>query len=138
MMINLLEETRDALKKHGIEWEDVVWVGGNDFEIPFRDFIKLAYQTDYDNGFGRQYVASDLTIITSLGRFVRKEYDGSEGWEFIKSQMPYHKYFDVNSLVSEKGWQTLAEIYKETHTNGQLFCLGICRNLFSTCRNSIK
>lgn len=118
MMINLLEETRDALKKYGIEWEDVVWIGGNDFEIPFRDFIRLAYQTDYDNDFGRQYVASDLTIITSLGRFVRKEYDGSEGWEFIKSQMPYHKYYDVSSLVSEEGWQTLAEIYKETHTNG--------------------
>ena len=115
--MNLFEETCDAFKQHGVEWDDVIWVGGNDFEIPFRDFIRLAKETDYDEGYGRQWIASDLTIITSHGRFVREEYDGLEWWKFILSTVPYHKYFDVGSLKSTHGWQTLGEIYKEERDN---------------------
>lgn len=115
--MNLFEETCEVFKNNGVEWEDVVWIGGNDFEISLRDFIRLAKETDYDEGYGRQCVASDLTIITTLGRFIRAEYDGSEWWKFIRNKMPYRKYYDVTSLVSKEGWQTLAEIYEEEHKN---------------------
>ena len=115
--MNLFEETCEAFKQHEIEWEEVVWIGGNDFEIPLRDFIRLAKETDYDEGYGRQWIASDLTIITLNGRFIREEYDGLEWWKFIPSIVPYHKYSDVTSLKSETGWQTLAEIYKEERKN---------------------
>ena len=113
--INLFEETCEDFKAHGVEWEDVVWIGGNDFEIPLRDFIKLAKETNYDDDYGKQFVASDLTIITTLGRFVRAEYDGLEWWKFIENKVPYRKYYDVTSLVSKEGWQTLAQIYEEGH-----------------------
>ena len=115
--MNLFEETRDAFKQHGIEWDDIIWVGGNDFEIPLRDFVRLAKETDYDEGYGAQYIASDLTIITSHGRLVREEYDGLEWWKFIPSTVPYHKYYDITSLKSAHGWQTLGEIYKEEQEN---------------------
>lgn len=115
--MNLFEETCDAFEQYDIEWEEVIWIGGNDFEIPLRDFIRLAKETDYDEGYGRQWIASDLTIITLNGRFVREEYDGSEWWQFIPSVVPYHKYSNVTSLKSRTGWQTLAEIYKEEHKN---------------------
>lgn len=115
--MNLFEETCDAFKHHGVEWDDVIWIGGDDFEMPLRDFVRLAKETDYDEGYGRQWIASDLTIITSVGRFVREEYDGLEWWKFIPSTVPYRKYYDVTSLKSETGWQTLAEIYKEEYKN---------------------
>ena len=80
-----------------------------------RDFVKLAKDTNYDNDYGKQFVASDLTIITTIGRFVRAEYDGLEWWKFIENKVPYRKYYDVTSLVSKEGWQTLAQIYEEGH-----------------------
>jgi hypothetical protein len=113
--INLFQETCDAFDINGVKWEDVIWIGGNDFEIPLRDFIRLAKETNYDNDYGKQRIASDLTIITTSGRFVRGEYDGLEWWNFIKNKLPYRKYYDVTSLVSNTGWETLSEIYEETH-----------------------
>ena len=115
--MNLFEETREAFKQHGVEWDDVIWIGGDDFEMPLRDFVRLAKETDYDEGYGRQWIASDLTIITTAGRFVRAEYDGLEWWKFIENKVPYRKYYDVTSLISEEGWQTLAQIYEEGHVD---------------------
>lgn len=112
---NLFEETCKDFKAHGVTWEDIIWVGGNDFEIPLRDFTRLAKETNYYNGYGKQEIASDLMIITKNGRFIRQEYDGLEWWKFIENTLPYNKYYDVTSLKTDNGWETLAEIYKEGH-----------------------
>lgn len=115
--MNLFEETCGDFKNHGVEWEDVIWIGGDDFEISLPDFVRLAKATDYDNDYGKQEIASDLTIITRDGRFVREEYDGLEWWKYIPNKLPYRIYYDVTSLKSTRGWETLAEIYEEEHSD---------------------
>ena len=111
--MNLYEETTKDLENHGQTWEDVLWVGGNDFEIPLKDFIRLAKEIDYDNGYGAQFVAADLMIITTDGRFVREEYDGLEWWKFIPAVVASVYRSNINSLVSKHGWETLKEINEE-------------------------
>ena len=81
-MINLLKETIMFLAKIGKTLEDVLWIGGNDFTISKDDFIHLA-NVEYDNGYGINYVPRDLKLVGSDWWIQRREYDGSEGWEYM-------------------------------------------------------
>lgn len=79
--MNLLEETNFVLKKHKKTFDNVIWVGTKDFEIPFVQFEQLANR-DYDNGWGAQRVAEDLLVVGDTFWLERNEYDGSEWWEY--------------------------------------------------------
>lgn len=82
-MINLLDETRVALRYESLMPEDVNWIGSSNgkYAITWEDFEKIA-DFKYDNGYGGQEIASDLVIVGHDWWFSRHEYDGSEGWEF--------------------------------------------------------
>ena len=49
-MINFWEETIDALKDNGKTFDDVEWIGGDDFEISKENFKRISNFT-YDDTF---------------------------------------------------------------------------------------
>lgn len=60
--MNLWNETIEKLKNKGKSWKDVERVGSPDGYISKELFEKLAKKTDYDDDYGGQEVATDLTI----------------------------------------------------------------------------
>lgn len=113
-MKNLLKETEVVLKKHGKTWDDVQWVGGDDFAIPVNNFIEVARKTDYDNWYGSPRVAIDLHIVGDGWYMERQEYDGAEYWEFRQPPVMPAAARTVNKLaVKTGGRDTLEEV--QTH-----------------------
>lgn len=83
-MINLWKETIEVLEQHGKSFKDVKSVYGKDFQITLENFENLAKVTNYDVGYGGQEVAEDLTLSGCNFIMKRREYDGSEWWEYIE------------------------------------------------------
>lgn len=98
------EETIDALKDAGKTFDDVEWIGGDDFEISKENFKRISNFT-YDDGYGGQEVAEDIKLVGKDFIMKRWEYDGSEGWEFISTK-PTGIIKEINSLAESE-----AEIY---------------------------
>ncbi len=89
--MNLLQETLDVLNKHSLDpTVDVSWVGALDGSLvcSWNDFVTMAKDLEYDNGFGGQEILPSLVIVGKAGWWLeRGEYDGSEWWEFNKTPM---------------------------------------------------
>ena len=51
-------------------------------EIDINDFIEIAKETDYDNGYGGNEIPMSLKIVGEDWWLERHEYDGSEWFEF--------------------------------------------------------
>lgn len=100
-IVNLWEETIIALSINGHSWEDVIYVCGDDFSISKQNFESVAKETDYDNGYGLQQIASDLMLIGDNWWYVRKEYDGKEWWEHITKPTPNSKLAIIGSLSND-------------------------------------
>lgn len=91
--INLLEETIQCLEKHNKSEKDVTYVLGKredetdywtelKFMTSWELFKEIANNTDYDNGFGGNYISMGLKIVGKTFWLERGEYDGSEWWEY--------------------------------------------------------
>ena len=94
------EETIDVLKDNGKTFDDVEWIGGDDFEISKENFERISNFT-YDDGYGSQEVANDLKLVGKDFIMIRWEYDGSEGWEYIKIK-PTGIVREIDFLSAEK------------------------------------
>lgn len=79
-MRNFREETLRVLHKHGLEWDDVLWAGTENYTVPL-DALYKAMDINYDQGYGSQEIALDLIIVGANWWLERHEYDGSEWWE---------------------------------------------------------
>jgi hypothetical protein len=117
--MNLLQETIEDLALNDKSFDDVIFIGGNTFQISVDNFKAVA-DTEYDDGYGGQEVADDLTIIGDDFYMTRDEYDGSEQWEFhilpIKLGYPLRVIdaLTVNQNPNSRcGWCTLEELNKE-------------------------
>ncbi|KAK3680656.1 hypothetical protein B0T22DRAFT_446005 [Podospora appendiculata] len=77
----LKEMTLLALSLHDKTWDDVVWVGGQEFEISKEEFLDLA-NVRYNYQYGATEVAGDLVVVGKDFWLERAEYDGLEWWEF--------------------------------------------------------
>ena len=87
-MANLLHETNFILREHGKSWKDVKFVFNSNGQIPKGRFNDIANQ-DYDDVYGITEVRQDLIIIGDDWWLERREYDGSEWWEFVtKPEIP--------------------------------------------------
>lgn len=84
--MNLWEETLDNLKDNGFSWEDVNFISCDGFRITNDNFKDVAIKTDYDDGYGKQEIASDLKLYGNDFVMIRLEYDGSEWWECITTK----------------------------------------------------
>ena len=81
--VNLLKETRQALKESSKKKSDILAIvileGGGKAKTV--DWAQLDY--NYDSGFGSAEVDEGLVIYFKDGSsLTRWEYDGSEGWEY--------------------------------------------------------
>jgi hypothetical protein len=86
---NLLEETMEALKRHGKTSDDVRWVGIDGGQMAWPFFVELAKDCEYYSSYGRQEINDSLKIVGDDWWMERGEYDGSEWWEFrAKPEMP--------------------------------------------------
>ena len=113
-MVNLLQETLYMLKEHNKNFDDVIAIFGDDFQITKENFIKVA-DKEYDNDYGAPKVATDLKILGNNFIMKRLEYDGSEWWEYItfNNELP-EKFVEVKSVITnETGWDTLEEISEQ-------------------------
>ena len=110
-MINLYEETAQALEKHHIKWSDIKYIGSKDIKIPIGIFIKLAKQTFYEDDFGIQFIPKDLVMVAKKGIFIREEYDGSEWWDYIPFNYHGKIVTDLHTLANSDGWKTLKGTY---------------------------
>ena len=105
--INLLEETERALACHNKTWDDISWIGGNDFYISVEQFKEAAKDTNYDCGYGSEEVAIDLVICFYNGSWLsRAEYDGSEWWRYnAYPQKPRTKFEGSVKLADPHGYE---------------------------------
>ena len=81
--MNFKTETLEALKESGKSTSDIVWIGSyqGDRIVDIDEFFRDA-DFRYDAGYGAQEIAGDLVIVGDNWWLERKEYDGSEWWEF--------------------------------------------------------
>lgn len=98
---NLKEETLRVLADYGLTESDVLWVGGHDFYIEPETFWTLAADANYNFGFGRQMIASDLTIVCNGGYLVRESYAGVEWWRFKETPKKPPYEYDISRLMCE-------------------------------------
>lgn len=107
----LLQETIDNLSEHGKAPADVRWVGSKDgkLSITWEEFTKIA-DLEYNDGYGGQEVATDLVVVGVSWWLDRREYDGSEWWDF--HSLPVMRQDAARfTLVANRGslWETLAQ-----------------------------
>ena len=100
-MKNLLFETRDVLEEHGKTFEDVKWIGSENFYVDIDKFMELA-DTKYNSGYGSTEVALDLMIVGSNWWLERAEYDGMEWWEFKQVPKKPKKELELKALTSNQ------------------------------------
>ena len=98
-MKNLLVETTKSLQENGKSWDDVLWVGSNDFEISVSDFKSLTNKK-YHDGYGAPLVPTDLVIVGDSWWLERQEYDGAEWWQFKELPKRPLKKGKVNTLIT--------------------------------------
>lgn len=94
------EETVAKLKENGKTFDDVEWIGRDDFEITKENFKNISHFC-YDSGYGGQEVANDLKLVGKDFIMIRGEYDGSEWWEFIRTK-PTGVIKEVNNLAESE------------------------------------
>ena len=109
MIVNLYEETMIVLKEKGKSLNDIKFIKGDDFDITVDNFIEVAKKTDYDDGYGAAEVAVDLKIVGEDWFLQRREYDGSEWWEYITIPNRTNKIVNIKNLAGDL-WHTLKEI----------------------------
>jgi hypothetical protein len=110
-LCNLKDETISILEKHGLTPSDIKFIsvsGRNDeeYEISIEDFFAAAECFDYDHGYGLEVVNHSLKIVGDGWWLDRREYDGSEWWEFhTPAQRPAKKAAreQAGSLIIERG-----------------------------------
>lgn len=111
--MNLLAETKKAIKENGKGIADIRFIGSlkTGHRCTWNRFKKLADQ-EYDNDFGRQEVASDLSIVFGdRSALHRHEYDGSEWWTYRTASIPDISE-PIKTLFANSG-QTLNEGQKQ-------------------------
>jgi hypothetical protein len=85
-MRNLLKETIEVIEAYGKKPSDVLWVSSIDdnkdeFWFSWDEFSEIA-DFDYYNSYGGLEIKVNLQVVGDNWWTERREYDGSEWWEF--------------------------------------------------------
>ena len=122
--MNLLQETKEAIKESGHTEADIIFIGSENsgHQCTWEEFCVLA-DVEYDNDYGAQEVAQDLIIAFKDGQKLwRGEYDGSEWWNYSTPFKRPHVALPIKCLVVEGtgrvGWVDLAEINEASNEDG--------------------
>ena len=113
---DLYTETVQAMKSIDKDPYDIRRIGSYDgeYECSWFEFVSLA-DFHYDSGYGGTEVATDLIILFTDGTWMeRKEYDGSEWWQYVKPPNFRKSIFDIpNEIKSLQGCGFLSDIHGE-------------------------
>ena len=116
--MNLLTETLDDMKEIGKTPDDVLYVKmtkhtgfWNDLNDSYPDEILIDFDTfkelanrEYNSGYGSNEVNTSTVILFKDNTVMHRwEYDGAEGWEYIKLPKALPKKYD-KKMVSEFLW----------------------------------
>lgn len=111
-MINLLKETKKAIRHSGHKISDIVHIGNDEYGCTWEKFSDIADQ-EYICGYGAQKVAKDLTIVFKDGSTMwRGEHDGSEWWEYSKPFKVPVTYKSIKELVGDM-WNSIEDLNAE-------------------------
>lgn len=112
-MENFKQETVDVLNKFKKNIEDVKWCGSEEWGyFSIQEFLEIA-DFDYSSGFGSQKIAKDLLIVGTDWWLERREYDGSEWWEFNTFPLKPEKANKPKTLCNGGMWETLSKMNTE-------------------------
>lgn len=109
---NLLEQTKKAIGRSNHSIEDIVYIGSRrtGHSCTWDDFCKLA-DKEYDDGYGSQEVAEDLTItFKDNSILLRWEYDGREWWKYIYPIPPESQRSPIKEIFIDDYLDSLEEI----------------------------
>lgn len=98
--MNLLNETRYEMIGIGKTISDIKFIGSHDgvYGCTIEEFEKLA-NIEYNDGYGSQEIPEDLVILFNDDSYLaRWEYDGSEGWKYMKSPVKPESYKPIKTL----------------------------------------
>lgn len=107
--MNLLNELKERLEEVNKTIDDIKWVGTTDFKVDIETFLKLA-DTEYDDGYGQQEVAPDLLIVGDDWYIDRREYDGSEWFEFHKKIEEPTEILEIKALTLDQAFYVFKRI----------------------------
>ena len=113
--MNFLEETKEAIKDSGHNFEDVMFIGSSngEYRMSWEKFVTKA-NFNYDDGYGAAAIATDLIIYFKDCTYIeRGEYDGSEWWSYNVPKVfnVNDKYKDFNILGDDRYmWKTVKEM----------------------------
>ena len=82
MIINLLKETEEVLKKYGYKLKHIRYIRNAEGFIPIADFVTAAERFDYDNGYGTVEVDPTIKIVGKFWWLTIHVYDGKECWQY--------------------------------------------------------
>ncbi len=114
-MMNLLEETIQAIAESGHTPEEIIFIGSEKtgHQCSWAEFQQLA-DFEYDYDYGSQKIAIDLIIVFSDGaRMWREEHGGAEWWKFLKPFVRPAKSLPIQGLVVSReqiGWCALEQM----------------------------
>jgi hypothetical protein len=98
--VNLLKETIDYLAEHSLAPNDVEFVKSGAKCFTWETFSILA-DKEYDDGYGVNEVCLQLKIVGKSFWLERREYYGSEWWEF--KEQP--KFSEIELPVKSDVWE---------------------------------
>ena len=89
-MTNLLDETAEILKKHGLTIDNISWIGSEDGRvlIPSEDWAN-ALDVNYWAGYGHEHPCYDLVVVGD-DWWLSRGFGGDEGsfWIYNKQPIP--------------------------------------------------
>ena len=103
-------ETIDILKAYDKNENDVEWCGSTCFGCCTFEHFKSIANIEYDCGYGRQEIATDLIIVGNNFWLERHEYDGSEWWEYKTVPTKPDVNVDFKSCKGDDSWNDLKDI----------------------------
>ena len=115
--MNLLEETIEILNDNGKTIEDIEWIGTSKHFVDKEKALKL-FDCYYNNGYGAQKVATNLLVVGKDWWLERREYDGSEWWEFNKMLEKPKEELEIISVIGGM-WDTLEELQEKLKEEGK-------------------
>ncbi len=102
-MRNLWDETIKVLEDNGLTWQNVNYVILSGYCcITKKNFEEIARNTNYDSGYGAQEISYSLKLVGYTWWMERREYDGSEWWEFCTMPTIPKEIIKIKSL---RNWE---------------------------------
>lgn len=105
--MNLWQETEGMLRSHGLSLTDVEFVDMPSGWATIEQFKAVAEDINYDPGYGIEEISCHLRIVGRDWWLDRREYDGSEWWEYHqRPQRPENHVAEVTKAMLVSSYMT--------------------------------